>query len=80
METGRDTPAAGPVTILGRDGCPFTRAARAAYAAQGRQVEYRSVRADPDARQKMLEATGGAARVPVIIDGGSVAVGWQGQW
>ena len=69
-----------PVTILGRDGCPFTRAARAAYEAQGRQVAYHSVRADPEAHKQMLAATGGAARVPVIIDGDSVVVGWQGKW
>ncbi|MGD8368751.1 MAG: Uxx-star family glutaredoxin-like (seleno)protein [Desulfobacterales bacterium] len=70
----------GPVTILGRDGCPFTRAARESYAAQGRRVDYHSVRADPEAKKKMLAAAGGAARVPVIIDGDSVVVGWQGKW
>jgi glutaredoxin len=80
METDESKPASGPVTILGRDGCPFTRAARAAYAAQGRRVEYLSVRTDSEAKKKMLAAAGGAARVPVIIDGDSVVVGWQGKW
>ena len=75
-------PAAGtgPVRILGRDGCPFTRAARQAYEAQGRQVDYVSVRADAGAQKQMLELTGGVGRVPVIVDGDSVVVGWQGKW
>jgi glutaredoxin len=71
---------AGAVTIFGRDGCPYTRAAREAFAARGRTVNYTSVRSDPEALNRMLSLTGGAPRIPVIVDGDSVEVGWQGKW
>ena len=72
--------SAGAVTILGRDGCPHTRAAREAFAARGRTVKYTSVRADPEAYKRLLSLTGGVPRVPVVVDGDSVEVGWQGKW
>ena len=80
MNTSRRQEGGGAVTILGRDGCPFTRAARAAFAEQGRRVEYFSVRTNPEAKKRLLDLTGGAARVPVIIDGDTLEVGWQGKW
>ncbi len=80
MEDGGKKTDAGRVTILGRDGCPYTRAAKKAYAKQGRRIEYVSVRTDPQGFQRLMALTGGAARVPVIVDGDTVQVGWQGRW
>jgi glutaredoxin len=68
------------VIIFGRDGCPFTRAAREAYASEGRLVEYINVRKDPQGAARLLSLSGGSPRVPVIVDGDVVTVGWQGKW
>lgn len=68
------------VIIFGRDGCPFTRAAREAYAAEGRLVEYINVRKDRQGAERFLALSGGWPRVPLIVDGEGVTVGWHGKW
>lgn len=42
-------------------------------------VEY-DVEADPGARQRMRDLTGGQRSVPVLMEGGKISqVGWQGR-
>jgi hypothetical protein len=38
-----------------------------------------NVDADPEKRKEMLALTGGKQQVPVIVDGGKIAVGFAGE-
>jgi glutaredoxin len=66
------------VLIFGKDGCPYTEAARDEY--EGRRVpfEYLNVKKDKSALARMLEFSKGDRRVPVIVDGGEVTIGFGG--
>jgi glutaredoxin 3 len=66
------------VVIFGKDSCPYTRAARDAYAERGERVEYVNVRKDPAGLARMLEFSNGRRDVPVIVDGGKVTIGFDG--
>lgn len=66
------------VIIYGKDTCPYTNSARDDYAKKGFDVEYINVKASPENMAKMLEVSGGRRNVPVIIEGGMVAVGYGG--
>ncbi|MFZ5565022.1 MAG: UXX-star selenoprotein family 1 [Thermodesulfobacteriota bacterium] len=67
------------VLIYGKTTCPFTRAAREAYTASGRTVDFRDVLLDPDSIDAMLAHSGGSRRIPVIVDSGRVIIGFQGR-
>jgi glutaredoxin len=67
-----------PVQIYGKEGCGYTSAARADYAARGHPVEYFDVKADPAAMARFLELSGGERRVPLIVERGRVSVGFGG--
>ena len=69
---------AADVTIYGKDGCPYTSAARDDYAARGVAVTYFNVKEDPDAMRRFLELSGGDRRVPLIVERGRVSVGFGG--
>ena len=66
-----------PVLIYGKDSCPYTADARDHYGSRG-EVQYINVRKDADALRRMLELTGGKRRVPVIVDQGTVTIGFGG--
>lgn len=61
-------------------GCPFSAAARENLEWRGVEfVEY-DVEEDAEARQRMLELTGGDRTVPVISEEGKpLQVGWMGR-
>ena len=65
------------VLIYGKNRCPFTWAAREAYAASGRTVVYRDVLADPGNLASMLACSGGNRKIPVIVDGDRVTIGFE---
>ena len=67
-----------PVVIYGKDGCPYTRAARDDYQARGVPVTYHDVTRDPEAMRAFLELSGGQRQVPLILDGGRVSAGFGG--
>ena len=54
-------------------------AAREAYARKNRSLEYVSVIDDPHALEKMLVLSNGQRKVPVIVEGERVTVGFQGK-
>lgn len=54
-------------------------AAREAYAKKNHTIEYVSVVDDPQALEKMLVLSKGQRKIPVIVDGGHVSVGYQGK-
>ncbi|NUN48287.1 MAG: glutaredoxin family protein [Candidatus Brocadiae bacterium] len=70
-------PTAPAVTIYGKAGCPYTTAAREAYGKKGK-VTYVDVQKDAAQLEAMLKLSKGARRVPVIVDNGTVTVGYEG--
>ncbi len=67
-----------PVTIYGKEGCPYTGAAREEFGRKGK-VAYFDVKKDAARLEEMLKHSNGARRVPVIVDeAGKVTVGFNG--
>ena len=66
------------VLIFGKDACPYTRAARDDYEAQGAQVTYINVKKNAAELQRMLHYSGGRRAVPVIVEGERVTIGYAG--
>jgi glutaredoxin len=66
------------VVIFGKRGCPYTQAARESYRDSGVACDYFDVTRDPAALARMLEYSGGRRRVPVIVEGDKVTVGFDG--
>lgn len=67
------------VLIYGKDAWPYTRAAREAYAKEGRQFDYYNVIQEPDQLETMLKHSRGARKVPVIVEGETVTIGFEGK-
>ena len=67
------------VTIYGKERCPFTRAAVDALTNKGDDVTYIDVLKSHDMMDKMLAISGGERKIPVIVTGKNVAIGWQGK-
>ena len=66
------------VLIFGKDGCPYTQAARDHYAAENIPFEYHNVKKSADDLERMLVYSMGVRRVPVIVEGEKVTVGYGG--
>lgn len=67
------------VLIFGKNGCPYTQAARDDYAARKIEARYINVKKDPAELERMLTFSKGARRVPVIVEeGGKVTIGFGG--
>jgi len=67
-----------PVLIYGKDGCPYTSAAREDHAQRKVAFEYVNVVADPARLKEMLKHSRGVRKVPVIVDGEKVTIGFNG--
>ena len=65
------------VIIFGKGGWPFTDKARSAY---GKNAQYIDVEAESEKLDEMLEYSGGVRKVPVIVEGEKVTVGYGGTW
>ncbi len=63
------------IVIYGRAGCPFTDQAISAY---GNRAKYFDVRSDSEKLQEMLKLSDGVRKVPVIVEGGNVTIGYGG--
>ena len=66
------------IQIFGKDAWPYTRAAREAFAKEGRQVEYYNVVKEARHMDTMLKYSQGARKVPVIVEGETVTIGFDG--
>jgi glutaredoxin 3 len=66
------------VLIFGKDGCPYTQNARDHYAQSKVPFQYVNVKKNATDLQRMLGYSKGARRVPVIVDGESVTIGFGG--
>lgn len=61
------------IIIYGKEKCPHTRRARDAYP----QARFIDVLADPDGLAQMLACSNGTRRVPVIVKGDDVEIGFK---
>ena len=66
------------VLIYGKDGCPYTGAARQHYATEGYAVQYFNCKADAARLRELLQYSGGQRKVPVIVEDGRVKIGFNG--
>jgi len=66
------------VLIFGKDECPYTQAAIEDHKHRGVRFEYVNVRKDPAGLELMLAYSGGKRRVPVLVDGDRVTIGFGG--
>jgi glutaredoxin 3 len=66
------------VLIFGKNSCPYTQAARDHYAAGHVPYEYVDVKKNPADLARMLAHSKGARKVPVIVDGDKVTIGFGG--
>ena len=67
------------ILIFGKDAWPYTRAAREAFAREGREFDYYNVIKEPDHLDTMLQHSKGARKVPVIVEGEKVTIGFEGK-
>ena len=66
------------VLIYGKDGCPYTLAACDDFTQRKVPFRYINVKKDRAELDRMLTITGGRRQVPVIVEGGTVTVGFGG--
>jgi len=66
------------VYIFGKNGCPYTDAAREDYGRRKVPFEYVNVKKDPADLERMLVYSKGVREVPVIVDGDRVTIGFGG--
>jgi glutaredoxin len=66
------------VLIFGKDGCPYTQGARDHYAGENIPFQYVNVKKNVAELERMLKYSKGARRVPVIVDGDKVTIGFGG--
>ena len=65
------------VIIFGKSTWPYTNQARSAY---GDGATYVDVVREPDKLEEMLKYSKGVRKVPVIVDGKKVEIGYGGTW
>ena len=64
------------IIIYGKAGWPHTERARAAH----KEHAYYDVKQDQEHMEEMLKHSGGQRQVPVIVEDGTVTVGYGGTW
>jgi glutaredoxin len=67
-----------PVLLYTKTGCAFCDAKRAELQARGVPVREIDVTAKPQAVTELLKLTGGRRIVPVVVEGGRIAVAPDG--
>jgi glutaredoxin len=66
------------ILIFGKDACPYTEAALDDCKARQVPFEYINVKKNAADLERMLTYSGGRRRVPVIVDGEQVTIGFGG--
>ncbi|MDD4237928.1 MAG: glutaredoxin family protein [Desulfotomaculaceae bacterium] len=66
------------IIVFGKDGCSYTVAAKEDLARRKQPYEYHNVIKEQEALQQMLELTGGARLLPVIVEQGYIKIGFGG--
>ena len=65
------------IIIYGKAGWPYTDKARLVYA---NRAEYVNVKDDPKKLEEMILLTKGVRKVPVIVEGETITIGYGGSW
>lgn len=65
------------VIIFGKDSCPYTQAALDEYKRRG-EMKYVNVKKSSADLERMLVYSKGQRRVPVIVEGEKVTIGFGG--
>ncbi|MFH1625148.1 MAG: UXX-star (seleno)protein family 1 [Pseudomonadota bacterium] len=63
------------IVIYGTEGYPFCQKAREDY---GNRATFYNVQTDQSRLKEMLEYSKGSDKVPVIVEGGEVTIGYGG--
>ena len=71
---------ANPIKIYSIPTCPHSFNAKREYNNSGIPYEDIDVRADRAALEEMLKLNGGQRRVPTIVEGDEVTVGYKGRY
>jgi len=66
------------ITIFGKNACPYTQAAIEDHERRGVAFQYVDVKKNKADLDRMLVFTQGQRRVPVIVDGDAVTIGFGG--
>ncbi len=66
------------VMIYGKEGCPYTGAARDDYRKRGYVVQYFNVQREAERLKEMLVYSKGQRKVPTIVENGAVTIGFGG--
>jgi glutaredoxin 3 len=66
------------VTIYTKVGCPYCAAAKNYFEQEGIKYSEMDVNTDQEAGKRAMELADGARRVPVIVEGEKVTVGFRG--
>ena len=66
------------VVIFGKDTCPYTQAALDDHRERGVPFEYVNVKKNAADLDRMLTYSRGQRRVPVIVEGDKVTIGFGG--
>ena len=65
------------IIIFGKSGWPYTEKARSAY---GKNAKYFDVEADNAKLEEMLKYSKGNRKVPVVVEGDEITIGYGGTW
>lgn len=68
----------GSILIYGQDGCPYSASAKEDFARRKMPYRYRDVNKDGRALHELMQLTGGSRKVPVIVEGGLIKIGFGG--
>lgn len=66
------------ILIFGQDLCPYTSGAREDFTRRKIPFEYVNVLEDEAGLERMIKLTNGRRKIPVIVDGGNVTIGFGG--
>jgi glutaredoxin 3 len=66
------------LTVYTKPGCPYCAAAKDDFERKGVQYTEHDVKADAGALKQMLELNDGQRKVPTIVQGDQVTVGFNG--
>jgi glutaredoxin 3 len=66
------------IIVFGKDSCPYTQAALDDCRKRKVAFEYVNVKKNAADLDRMLTYSGGQRRVPVIVDGAKVTIGFGG--
>jgi len=69
---------AAPVLLYTKTGCPYCEAERAGFVARGVELREVNLTERPDAVAELLKLTQGRRVVPVIVEGGRIAIAPHG--